>query len=520
MPTEATKETLTFKSENEREQALMNFEDRPPSSVKTEEDTNEWIREQEEKQKSVMEAEIVPEEEIAPETPVEDVVEPKAPEELPEPQVPEVPAQEESQIQPEASEKEPPPKEEDIIQFSYKHEDLPESLQGYKDPQEIIRQADHARRFANKAEKEMKEMAEEKDKMSLELEEYKKLKGQDVSAAPAVSTQIPEAQTGDLSEQLKKIDDMEDSDYMAAGEIKNVLGLAVSEIATTRKEFDEFKSDVGVKLTTIQKTNDANTVNDENARQQDAVVRGINELQEKHSELKTAKPVSSIMGQTDCVERDVAKFADQILFSKYGNSNPTWQHRNAIVNAFLEGSPEITAYCQQNAITPESVGSTADDIQKYATIMNVDANMRGEEIDKITGERKQKISPFNGNPVNFGSYIASYNDLKNTHGITRQEQKKQVAEAEIRGQQSLTEALEARADTPKTLGGKGSLPPEVVKEMTEEKALALINNIDEFKMDQQALTGNRSLFHEYNKALKIVKFEEISPPEQWPDEKK
>jgi len=512
MPEEAIKETLTYKSEEERLQALRKFEGDPP-------------REQEEEQKRVMEAEIVPEEEAAPETPVEDVVEPQAPEEIPpEPQVPEELPQEESQIQPEASE-EPPPKEEDVVQFSYKREDLPDSLKVYKDPEEIIRQADHARTYANKVEIKMKEMAAEKEKMEAKLKEYEELKAQDVSKAPEVSPEVlqPETHVDELAVKLQKIEDMEDSDYMTKADIKDVFDLYSKQnskqMANNEKMFNDLKSDFGGKLTGIEDANKANAKKDEVERQKEAVVRGINELQDAYPELKTNKAVSSIMGDTDCVERDVMQWADRLLFSKYGNDKPNWTHRNAVVNAYLEGNPEVEAYCRQNAITPESVGMAADDMRKYATIMNIDANMRGEEIDKITGERKQKISPFNGNPVNYDSYIASYKGLKDSAGITQQEHKEEVVNAELRGQQSLGEAMEVRADTPKTLGGKGALAPEAVKEMTEEKAWSLINNVDEFAMETQALAGNRSLFHEYNKALKIVKFPEEKPSPHWPVEK-
>lgn len=520
MPDEAIKETLTYKSEQERLEALRSFEGDPPTNIKTEEGVNNWVREQEEEQKRVMEAEIVPEEEAAPETPVEDVVEPQAQEETPpESQIPEELPQEESQIQPEASEEKPPPKEEDVIQFSTNRDDLPDILKPYKSGDEILRQAAHAREYANKTEIRLKELAEEKEKMAAKLAEYEKIKEPEVSAAPEVSPEASQEPV-DLSAQLQNIEAMEDTEYVSAADVKKVFSLAVDEIKDAKKEIRALKSDFGGKLSGIEEINKQNAQKNEVAKQQDAVVRGINELQEAYPELKTNKPVSSIMGQTDCVERDVMTFADRVLFSKFGNEKPSWQQRNAVVNAYLGKEPEITAYCQQNAITPESVGSTSDDIQKYATIMNIDANMRGEEIDRITGERKQKVSPFNGNPVNYDSYISSYKSLKDSAGITQQEHRQEVVAAEIHGQQSLSEAMEVRAETPKTLSDKGSLAPEAVKEMTKEKAWNIIDNVDEFAMETQALAGNRSLFNEYNKAQKLVGFEEARPPDHWPVEKK
>lgn len=512
------KEKLSFKSENERLQALSEIEDSPPNSVKTEEQVNNWIKEQEELQNRVIEADIVPEsEEVTPEPQVQEEVEPQVqPEPEPEPE-PQVQEQEEPQVQPEISVEEPPPPQEDgVFQFSLKREELPDSLKGYKTPEEIIRQADHARTYANKAEIKMKEMAAE-----LEALKRKKAETPEVSKAPEVSQPvIPEATEGDLVSHLQEIQAMEDTDYVDAAKVKNVFSLAAKEIAATKKEIALLKADLGGKLTAIEKTNTENTQKDQVARQKEAVVKGIKELQNEHPELQTAKPVSYIMGQSDCVERDVEKFADQVLFSKWGNEKPTWQHRNAVINAYLGGNPEITAYCKQNAITPESVGSTFDDIKKYAMIMNIDANMRGEEIDKITGERKQKVSPFNGNPVNFNSYTASYRDLKDTTGITKEEQQKKLAEAEIRGQQSLTEAMGVRADTPKTLSDKGTMAPKPVKDMDVQAAWELINaGSDEFEMEQRALLGDRSLFHRYNKALRTVGFPEEKPSEHWPIEK-
>lgn len=523
MPQEAIKETLTFKSEKEKLQALSQLEDSPPANMASEQQINDWIKEQEEKQNSIMEAEIVAEEaEPLPEpTPEETPQEPQVPEVVQEePQVPPEPAPEESQIQPVSSEEKTPTQEEDLFQFSVKRDELPDVLKGYKSPDEIIRQAAHARKYANEAEIKMKEMAEERETMRLELEGYKKQKEAYVSMAPEAS-QIPKVpEKKDLAAQLQQIDALEDEEYMPAGSVKSVLSLAVDEISNTKKELRNLKSELGGKLSSIEETNKKKIQKDQEEMQMQAVVRGINELQDKYPELKTSKPVSSIMGTTNCVERDVAQWADRLLFSKYANDKPKWSERNAVINAYLEGNSEIIGYCQQNAITPESVGTTGEDMKKYAIIMNVDANMRGSEIDKTTGELKQKISPFNGKPVNFGSYVASYKNLKDETGITIQEQREAIANAEIRGQQSLNEALEKRAETPKTLSDKGTTPPETVKEMDEQSAWKYINSGNEFEMEQAALGGDRSLFNKYNKALEVVGFPVEKPSPHWPPEKK
>ena len=96
MPTEAIQETLSYKSEQERLEALSKFEGDPPSTLTSEAEVDEWVKEQEAEQNRVLEAEIVPEPASSEEPPPE----PQAQEEPPEPQVPEeVP--EEPQVPPE-----------------------------------------------------------------------------------------------------------------------------------------------------------------------------------------------------------------------------------------------------------------------------------------------------------------------------------------------------------------------------------------------------------------------------------
>lgn len=506
-------EKLTFENETAKIKALNEMSSEPPLDIRKggEEAINTWLNEQEELQKKIEEAEIVAsEEEKQDESQLQ-------PDETPsEPQEQEEQQKEKPQESPEPSEEESSPQEEDVVQFSFKRDELPDILKGYKDADEMVKQMAHARKYANDAEIKLKELATEKERLENVLREQ-----QGKKPLPPQETKSPveTRMADDLSERLKKLQDLDDSDYVSAGEIKDVLNITANRIGDFEKKIDSLKNQTTEELSTIKKSSEEVARQKAEEKRREDVRRGIEELQQKYPELKTDKPV---FGTNDCIENDVKLWADRVLSAKYGNETPTWQHRNAVINAYLSENPEIKAFCQNNAITPESIGSNAENIRKYATIANIDANMRGEEIDRKTGERRQRISPFNNQPVNHGSYVESYENLKHTLGISAEEQKKLLAEAEIRGQKAVTDALEKRATETPTLSDKGSASPENVEgKMPKDAALKFINEPDLMeKVEFQARKGDRTLFREYNKALKALGQEEELPDEFWPPEKK
>ena len=492
----------TFKTEEEKVAALKSLSQSPPPGTT---DVDKWSEEQEALEKEIEEAVIAPE-----------ASEPG----------PQVQQQEESQVQPVVEgapqkEQETPPQAtvEELLQFSLKRDELPEELRGYKDSSEIVKQFAHARKYANDTQTKLQQLEAEREELRKKLEA--------VNAAPSVaqqpqhSLQNVEKEVGDLTALLERVKKTEDDDFINAGEVKPLLAAYTSEIGNLRKTVKSLESTVTSKFTEIDKTAQQRTQQDEQQRQMEATIRGVVELQDKYPELKTQKPLLMIQNQSNSIERDVQTFADRVLATKFGNNNPTWQQRNAIINAYLDENPEIVAYCQNNALTPESVGTTANDIKKYAVVINVDANMRGQEIDRMTGERKQKVSPFNGSPVNFDSYATSYENLRHVSGIAQKEQKQALAEAEIRGQQSLENALNIKADIPKTLSNTGSARPEDIGQtMTKEAA-------DKIFYDQQtqdiieeaARRGDREPFRKYNAALKVLGIPEEESDENWPPER-
>jgi hypothetical protein len=491
----------TFKTEEERLAALKSLTQSPPPGV----DIDKWNEEQEALEKEIEEAVIGPDASS------------------PEPQVQE--KQEEPQVQPETEqatqtgqETSPQATVEDILQFHLKRDELPEELRGYKDPNEIVKQFAHARRYANDTETKMKQLEQEREDLRKQIEAFGK---NPPIAQKAQTVQSVEDEVNDLTALLDRVKKTEDDDFINAGEVKPVLTAATSEIVNLRKKLSTLENAVNTKFTEYESVNKQRTQQDEQQRQMESTVKGIVELQDKNPELKTNKPLLMIQNQGNSVERDVQTFADRVLATKFGNNNPTWQQRNAIINSYLDGNQEIIAYCQNNAITPESVGTTADDIKKYAVVINVDANMRGQEIDRITGERKQKISPFNGKPVNFDSYITSYENLKHVSGISKKEQQKAIADAEIRGQQSLENALSIKADIPKTLSDSGSARPEDAGQtMTKEAAEKIFyDQQTQNIIEEAARIGDRGPFNKYNAALKVLGIPEEAPDENWPPER-
>lgn len=508
---------MEYATTKERDEALIALQEEEPPK----DNIDAWAEENKKKQEEIFNATIAEE----PAEPPKEPVEPP-----PEPGVPPKPAE--------------PPVDEVI---TFKRVDLPEVLQPYKDGDEIIKQAAHARDYANRSEEQLKSFETE----NTQLKEAQKTLTEKLEAAqtalenkvsitpPSPEKRIAESQLESLNESLSSLKGLDDGDYIEAGKVRKVLdttalelGNAVSTINQLKEEAQSYKKDFA-DFKTVYETDQSKTADRNKATELDRyhnnMIKGIGELQKEHPELKTSKPVMSEANDgllhQGTVGYDVFKFGSRILSSKFGNNNPDWDSVNAVVNAYLRKDPGIVEYCGQNAITPESVGTTQNDIEVYSIINNVDATMVGQKIDEYTGERRQLVSPFNKNPINYPSYVKAYEALKSESGITQKELQILLNDREKLGQKALDEALGKKAEQPKSLGSKGEASPEDIgHDMTKEVADKIIKGLNEYidfedQMEADAQKGNRRRFHLYNKACKVLGHQPAAPSPYWPAEK-
>lgn len=488
------KETLTFLSEEEKEKALIELPDSAPAGT---DDIDKWLDEINAQKQAIIDAPIVPKEETASDQPTGTEDQTKS--------------SEEQKIE--------------NVRFEFSRDDLPDELKNYKDSDEIIKQFGHARKYANAVEKTLENQTEKISSLQevLDLRE-KTLKEresiiEELKNRP-IQQPVPKPQSTsdqDFTELNAKADD----DYVSVAEMKRLVkgisrgSSSNSEIEKMIEENRKLRTDLDGYIT------DSKKLTEDNLQKQlvEAAMTGLEELQAKFPELKTSKSVAS---GSDSVEKDVSRFANRIILMKSGNSKPTWNQINAIVNSYLRNDAELTAYCQNNGITPESVGLKSDDLKAYALCANIDAAMKGTEIDPFTGDRRQLLNPLNRKPVNFPSYEAAYQHIKRESGISQQEVQDRVIEAEKRGQKTIEEAMSNRDASGKVLGNKGEASPENVgEEMTEEKARSIyLDTSISDKMEFEARKGNRTLFRLYNSASKRLGYGESSPDPLWPPEKK
>jgi len=497
---------MQFPTEEAKLVAASELPDTPPRGV----NIDDWMAEIEKQRIEIESAEIVPESEEKP------------PDGQP----------------PEGTQETPPPKteEEDIVRFELKRDELPDELKGYKDGGEMVKQLGHARKYANTAEQRLGEFATENASLKEQLKEVETLKNQvaDLQNASRLLEAQPktaevQANLDEVNRSLDLLDGLGDDDYLTAKQAKKVLGNAVEQINKAassmnqvKQDFVTYKTENEAKYQTLE--TDFGTMKSENEEtkrntllndQKKAAFGGLSELQDLHPELKTEKPLVS--ETEDSVENDVRRFANKYLLVKTGNGNPSWDQRNAVINSFLRGDAETKAYCQQNGITPESVGTSEEEIGRYALISNIDAVMKGSIIDPYTGERKALINPITQQPVSLPSYEAAYNHIRNESGVAQKELFDKLAEAEKAAQRNVDDALSKKDLSSKTLGNKGEADPSNIgEEMTEEQATEVFTDPDiAEKIELNARAGNRHWFNLYNKAMKRLKYPEITPEEHW-----
>lgn len=485
---------LVFKTEKEKAQALLDLPSEPDGRV---DDLDAWYAEQDEKRKEIEAATI--EDDSAKDTP------------------------------PEPSEEPPEPSVDDVLSFNFKRSELPDELKGYKNSDEIIKQYAHARKYANQVEEKLEQFetlnSEHKSlKEQFEaLQEELKKKDEVTPIVPSQSDAMDE-----LEKSILKLEAMDENDYLTAKQSKELFSGITGKVKTALKELnetkDKFKKEIestknefGQFKTTVEKSNKEQ----ETERQERELTKSLNKLQEDNPELTLSKP---IIGD-DSVQTDIEKFAKKVLGGLYSNYSPEWGHVTAFMNAYLRDAPDIKKYCDDNAITPESLGSSRDDMQKYAIILNVHNRVNGKKI-RPDGSIEELKNVFTGKPVTYQNHNEAYQALKKESGLEAKELQDMIAEAEKRAQKNMSSAMNKRATDAIDLGSAGETSPEDIgKDMTEAEARKFFKEHPdiEFEMNQDALQGNRDLFHKANRCLKRLMGDNYSPYEvdpSWPPENK
>lgn len=520
---------MTFESEEAKQAALEGLPDQPPPGTT---DINTWLREVEDRKGQILTAEIVaaPKPEQTPTVqPPESQAQGPAPAEpyqaAPEPTAPSAPSE---PTAPTAS------SDDEIIATApdgtaIKRGDLPPDLKKYRNLQEILKTADHARRYANSTEKTVEQLSrelQERNKKLADLEARQQVQPPSQQQAPRPAT--PMAVGSDrkrletAKETLKSLQSMDPSEIgfdpskfnaMFARAIEAIEDVDVShagEVAELRRALDETRQEV--KQVASRSDEVSRVIQEKEAVR--AVHKRIGEFQDTRPELKTSKPVFAPEGQ--CVERDAGRFADAIILRKSGKPATNWTDRNRVINAYLRGDPDTLAFCEENGLSPERFDTSINDLRNYAICLNVDTVKKGFRIDEYTGSLVP-ITDFMGNQVSFPDHESAYEYLCRTSGITQRKRQEELQDAEKQGQQKLEAALH-RAPVP-SIGREGAGPrPAAADKMSPQDAMKMMSEIDVYEMHNAALRGDRRLFNLYSKCRETLGFPSPTPDPLWPKE--
>ena len=491
-------EVLSFESEEARTAALAEIPDEPPPGV----NVDSWIREQEEKEREIMGAPIKDSAEAASlEQPPVSVEEPPA------------------QVEPVRQVEQPVVEDEEYVDFSalgkIKKSELPEDLQNYQSPQEMLKQAAHARRYANTAEEKLRQYEAKVSDLESKVstvpqlqQQLEQLKSAANAAQAAVETKpsISSGQRAELKEKLKVINDsistltdLDTADVEAfqkamkgtvdafSGTL-NELDAVKGEFEKYRKESDKKYAELSSSIKNVSETAAHRDARVQQEREQKEAERGLADLQRKNPELKTSKPLYS--DDHNDVETAIVSLAQQA----YGKKIESFDEVNRFVGLFNARDPGLMASLERDGIMPGDKGITPTDIRNYGILMNVYWRQRGEMIDASSG-RRVPVTDWRGKRVTFPDFDATFRNMKDSGGITRLEHEAQVIDAEKRGQQQLEASLSKRDISPPVLGPTGA-PPEG-PEMSEEMALEILGvnegkaTIDEEKMEKLLRSGSQ-----------------------------
>lgn len=510
-------ETLVFETEEARETALNAIPDEPPQGA----NVSDWTVEQEQREQEILNAPLKGSEEAAAEPPpTVTPVEPPAEEEL-------------RQVS----------ADEDEVDFSVlgkvKKSDLPEDLRNYPSPQEMLKQAAHARRYANKAEEKLHEaearVAEleetartvpELRKQLLELEKVSHSASRAIEAKPSISS----GEKAELQERLKsiykKIEGLKETEFSDAEALQGVFKDTVATLSDT---LGEFKSELAKQRDLSEERyktleSSVKNVSDETLKErqerkqkveQKEAERGLSDLQGTHPELKTSKPLYSDDRQD--VESAIVRFANRV----YGRKLQSFDEVNRLVSAYNAQDKEVQRVCQEEGISPADFGITDKDVLNYGILMNIYWQQRGERINTQSGKR-EPVMDFRGKSVTHPDFEATFKYMKDHGGITQLEQEAAVIGAEKTGQSKLEASLNKRDTSPPTLGPTGA--PVAGQAMSDEQAAEVVGindgrlTIDQEKMEMLLRRGNQKGWDMWDaliKAHEVLKLELPKPEGHW-----
>jgi len=518
---------LTFKSEEERQLALVEIPDEPPQGV----DIEEWQQEQEQKVSEILEASI------SEETASEKVPETK----------PEGPPVTEKKIK--------TSDDEDYVDFSeigkVKRSELPEILRSYENGKEIIKQAAHARRYANDAEDKIRSYQEQIEKLKAtannvsdlqkQLDELKK--ASDTARSSADHKPMGTRQRSDLNDKLDSINSTIQKLKDYGGEDAEALQTAISttvdafkdtigELDVVKSEFSRYRQDSEKNYkelrASINKVSETTQQSEERRKiesEQKRAETGLAELQRAHPELETSKPLYS--DDHNDVETSIVNMAKKVWGNNLYKTTPTghavvdFSKVNKLVSGISQNDPELLRICESEGVLLGNHGLTKKDVRNYGILMNVYWGQRGERIDERTGTTVD-ITDWRGNKVTHPDYESAFLYMKEKSGLSKAEKELEIINAEKRGQENLNESLKARDTSLPTLNPTG-LPPEGAT-MSEDMALEVIGEkeggmtVDEEAMERLLRVGDKRgwvMFDSLNQAHAALGMPLVKKEPQW-----
>ena len=496
---------LAFASVEDRDQAYLSLPDEPPPGV----DVEVWQEEQDRKAQAILAAEITGDRPSP--TEKEPLVEDK---------------KVVSPVETTSGDSD------DIVDFTVlgkmKRSDLPENLRNYSNPHEILKQADHARKFANSVDDKIhryENRIAELEKLSNDVPSLKKQLEDMQSVLETTKSKLSSSTSHDqktkisIDNRLKDINaklsvlkeygsDEAEALHLAVSSMADTFNDTFSELNSVRSEvisgknrIRELESRIDQVASMADKAEQRRKSDNEQAKAEQALF----DLQQNNPELKTSLPLYS-KDRKD-LETAIVRMTQKVL----GRTIKSFDDVNRFVGAFNMKDPSLINLCTREGISPADYGINDTDIRNYGILMDVHWRQQGERIDPITG-KLVKVTDFRGNKVTFPDYQSAFQNLKDNIGLSQAERELAVIEAEKKGQSSLEVSLHRRDASSKVIEPTG-IPPEG-SGMSEDEALEVIGynisnkTIDEEKMELLLRAGDKrgwAMFRTLQKAHETLK---------------
>jgi hypothetical protein len=240
----------------------------------------------------------------------------------------------------------------------------------------------------------------------------------------------------------------------------------------------------------------------------------MNEMDEFVS--NTAHPEFAFSNSKDSrtVEAEYVQWANKVASALYGsgvNMLRSEQERGAVAYALEKlnaKDPEVLNACAVAGIPVEP----NEDIRKYLDICELLDHRDGFKKNPITGEKEQQFrmsrNPLNGQfektPVKFPSLEDAYQHKLAVDGVFNE----RIKTAYSKGGKDMLEAAQKRSAAPVTLdNASGVGNADVGMSMSPQQAIEALSKIDEQEARRRMLSGDPSLWNQYEQAMKLVGME-------------